>query len=661
MRPIIKKTLFLTFFRLLALTAFSIASMQAATFTATKTADSSNIGAFVALDTTKPTVSIIENQGPPYQAHLTFQDMESGIAEIVVTKSENADTVVPPFIVGTTEPIVISSTKIDQTQPINIELRVTDLAGNLLLFTFADSPTIVGNTVKGTSGNDFICLVQQTNSTVVEVWKSNQVCNINNKVVIGPGTETMIGTYDATDNKFNAQLGNGNDYLNAQGLDTVELTATGGIGNDTITGGGASDNLYGNEGSDILSGLGGNDYLNGGAGDNDNLRGGGGSDELEGGPGNDVISGRDALEQTDTEIDTVIYTNSAEGITVNLRSFPNDSNNLVGHARDKNQSSSDPIQGDAPNSAGERLYAIENVRGTAFDDMINGNANDNKLFGGGGNDIFTGGAGADSFKGEAGINDAATDFNSAEGDCALDNLEGNTGETFCAGVSDTDLDGVPDFEDNCPNTSNPGQEDSDMDTIGDACENQSPVAQCKNVTVTLAAGATTAAADINDGSYDPDGDTLSLMYNPAGPYGVGQTVVTLTVNDGKGGTDSCMGTVKVLYNFAGFFKPINNLPAVNVVKAGQAIPIKFSLSGDKGLNIFAAGYPVSTEVDCETGEVIGTAGETGTAGGSSLSYDPLTDQYSYVWKTNKTWGGTCRILTIKLNDGSEYTAKFRFR
>lgn len=46
-----------------------------------------------------------------------------------------------------------------------------------------------------------------------------------------------------------------------------------------------------------------------------------------------------------------------------------------------------------------------------------------------------------------------------------------------------------------------------------------------------------------------------------------------------------------------------------------------------------------------------------TAGGSSLSYDPTTDEYTYVWRTNKAWLNTCRQLVVKLNDGTFHRAK----
>jgi dipeptidyl aminopeptidase/acylaminoacyl peptidase len=114
------------------------------------------------------------------------------------------------------------------------------------------------------------------------------------------------------------------------------------------------------------------------------------------------------------------------------------------------------------------------------------------------------------------------------------------------------------------------------------------------------------------------------------------------------------------YNFAGFFQPVDNLPTLNIVSAGRAIPVKFSLDGFQGFNIFAPGYPSSIEVSCGT-----TAGDAieqiVTAGSSSLSYDAGTDQYTYVWKTEKAWTGTCRTLVIKLDEGTYHQANFRFK
>jgi len=144
-------------------------------------------------------------------------------------------------------------------------------------------------------------------------------------------------------------------------------------------------------------------------------------------------------------------------------------------------------------------------------------------------------------------------------------------------------------------------------------------------------------------------------------FPLGTTTVTATATDAAGNTSTCSFTVAVHYNFTGFFSPINNLPVVNVVNAGRSIPVKFSLSGNKGLNIFAPGYPVSGAITCDSSappiEVI----ETGTAGNSSLSYDASNDQYIYVWKTEQSWAGTCRQLQVQLNDGTTYVANFKFR
>jgi hypothetical protein len=122
-----------------------------------------------------------------------------------------------------------------------------------------------------------------------------------------------------------------------------------------------------------------------------------------------------------------------------------------------------------------------------------------------------------------------------------------------------------------------------------------------------------------------------------------------------------IGLNPIYYNFTGFFQPVDNLPTFNVVKAGSAIPVKFSLGGNMGLSIFASGYPVSTKIKCDTGTSQDDIETTVTAGSSNLSFDPLTNQYNYVWKTDKNWMGTCRQLTVKLIDGTLHYANFKFK
>ncbi len=122
-----------------------------------------------------------------------------------------------------------------------------------------------------------------------------------------------------------------------------------------------------------------------------------------------------------------------------------------------------------------------------------------------------------------------------------------------------------------------------------------------------------------------------------------------------------IGAVEVGFNFSGFFQPVANLPTVNQVNGGQSIPVKFSIGGNLGLNILAAGSPTSQPVSCTTHAPIGGSAPTATAGGSGLTYDATANQYTYVWKTQKAWAGTCRQLDVTLADGTVHSALFKFK
>ena len=140
---------------------------------------------------------------------------------------------------------------------------------------------------------------------------------------------------------------------------------------------------------------------------------------------------------------------------------------------------------------------------------------------------------------------------------------------------------------------------------------------------------------------------------------VGTKTFTVIATDNVGQSVETTVMYEVIYDFSGFFAPVNNPPSVNSVKAGRSIPVRFSLTGDQGLAIFGSD-PVSQKVVCDASAPIGEIEVAETAGASGLSYDAADDQYTYVWKTDKAWAGTCRQLVVTLDDGTQHIAQFAF-
>lgn len=110
------------------------------------------------------------------------------------------------------------------------------------------------------------------------------------------------------------------------------------------------------------------------------------------------------------------------------------------------------------------------------------------------------------------------------------------------------------------------------------------------------------------------------------------------------------------FTVSGPFAPVGPYPNVNPANAGRTIPVKFSLGGDFGLGVLASGYPQFTSAPCNGGPTttVPTVSEHG------LVYDPTSRTYTYNWKTPKSFAGRCGTLTVRLTDGEELRANFKF-
>jgi hypothetical protein len=127
------------------------------------------------------------------------------------------------------------------------------------------------------------------------------------------------------------------------------------------------------------------------------------------------------------------------------------------------------------------------------------------------------------------------------------------------------------------------------------------------------------------------------------------------------GADLVLPPVGPTYSFGGFVQPVDARPTLNSLKAGAAVPVKFSLGGNRGLDIFDGGYPKSQSIACDSAADVDGIESTVNAGNSSLTYDPTADVYTYIWKTDKAWAGSCRQLVLQFADAGTTTARANFK
>jgi hypothetical protein len=151
----------------------------------------------------------------------------------------------------------------------------------------------------------------------------------------------------------------------------------------------------------------------------------------------------------------------------------------------------------------------------------------------------------------------------------------------------------------------------------------------------------------------------TIPLNPWAPE-ASQTSITLS-SPLYNPSVSLTGAFNVIWPFAGFFQPVENWSTGkwNTAKAGQAIPVKFSLGGYRGMDIFrpadgtpSKSYPKAVQVTCPGSTAPTDAIETYATSNGGLQYSAATDEYTYVWKTTKAMSNKCYELRLGLADGN---------
>jgi choice-of-anchor C domain-containing protein len=174
------------------------------------------------------------------------------------------------------------------------------------------------------------------------------------------------------------------------------------------------------------------------------------------------------------------------------------------------------------------------------------------------------------------------------------------------------------------------------------------------------------------GRTDPLGRVVvpasTLGSLPAGSYSVDAyfssvpAPVSLALSDVGYLPAHGQATLSLRWPFNGFLYPVKNPPTLDLATAGSAVPIRFALGGNRGLGILTAGSPVVTTVACPTGVATNTVPALFPVPANFLVYiGAPVNQYLYVWKTSRSWAGTCRQFDLQLADGSDHVAIFKFQ
>ncbi|MBU0639840.1 MAG: hypothetical protein KKB50_13310, partial [Planctomycetes bacterium] len=273
-------------------------------------------------------------------------------------------------------------------------------AGNDYLYGEAGNDTLSGGAgddyLRGDAGDDIIDGGEGYDQ--VSYYYSDTGVDVN----LADGTATGQGN----DTLSNVERVSGSQHDDTITGDEADNRLDGYGGDDVISGGGGADNMYGGDGDDLLVGGAGNDYLRGEAG-SDTLRGGEGDDYFDGGSG----------------ADTVDYSDAAASVNVDLSTTSSQ---------------------DTGGAGTDRIYNVENLTGSSYDDILTGSSGANVIDGGAGDDIIAAGGGNDSLIGGVGndVMDAGSGDDTLSGGEGNDQLLGGAGnDVMDAGSGDDTLSG----------------------------------------------------------------------------------------------------------------------------------------------------------------------------------------------------------------------------
>ncbi|MGZ4139916.1 MAG: PxKF domain-containing protein [Actinomycetota bacterium] len=140
--------------------------------------------------------------------------------------------------------------------------------------------------------------------------------------------------------------------------------------------------------------------------------------------------------------------------------------------------------------------------------------------------------------------------------------------------------------------------------------------------------------------------------SPLDTGSVGTHSFTVTATDLAGRSTVVTHTYSVVYAFEQPATPGGKTTA----RASSSIPVWFSLDGITDVSVVTA--LTSAPAACDGSGATGPA--TSVSMNGALRYDRPSDRFNFVWKTDKSWAGTCRLLEIGLNDGTTHTLLFNF-